>query len=262
VLRKVSLWMAQSDEDARRLVAMGADPATVKSTGNLKFDVRAPKQSRVAELIKEVAAGRPIVVAGSTLDGKPQDEELILINAWNGALRNDLRVLLVLAPRHPDRFAGVQTLAAASGRSVTATRVLAGQESIGDAEIILLNTIGDLAAVYGVADVAFVGGSLVDRGGHNPLEPAQFGVPVVMGPNFQNFRNVVQSMLSADGIRVVDDNEGLETVLKELLTSHPWARAIGERGRQVFEQQQGATVRSVAELLAIIGNHEREGRND
>ena len=128
-------------------------------------------------------------------------------------------------------------------------------------DVVLLDTIGDLAAVYGIADVAFVGGSLVNRGGHNPLEPAQFGVPVVMGPHFQNFRNVVQTMEQADGIRIVADNESLGMLLKELLINRPLARAVGERGRQVFEAQQGATVRSVAELVAIIDEYAREGRN-
>jgi 3-deoxy-D-manno-octulosonic-acid transferase len=119
-------------------------------------------------------------------------------------------------------------------------------------EIVLLDTIGDLAAVYGVADVAFVGGSLLRRGGHNPLEPAQFGVPVVMGPSYENFRDVVAKMQEADAIRIVQDKAELETALVELLTDREKARAMGERGRQVFEAQSGATGRAVAALVGMV----------
>jgi 3-deoxy-D-manno-octulosonic-acid transferase len=124
-------------------------------------------------------------------------------------------------------------------------------------EIVLLDTIGDLAAVYGVSDVAFVGGSLVRRGGHNPLEPAQFGVPVVMGTSFENFRDVVGKMIAEDGIRIVQDDFELESALVELLTDREKARAMGERGRRVFEEQQGATGRAVAALVGMVRDEVR-----
>jgi 3-deoxy-D-manno-octulosonic-acid transferase len=264
VLRKVSLWLAQSEEDAQRLVAMGATAESVRVSGNLKYDVRAPKENRIAALIKEAAAGRPIVVAGSTVGVDSVDEESIVIKAWKGS-----GALLVLAPRHPERFGVAATatgeflcLKASAWAITSADDEKTVMKKEPPAEIVLLDTIGDLAAVYGIADVAFVGGSLVDRGGHNPLEPAQFGVPVVMGPHFQNFRNVVKAMKTADGVRVVTDNEGLETVLKELLTNYPLARAMGERGRQEFLRQQGATMKSVAELVAIIERDRHERRTE
>src|SRR6202042_440249 len=117
---------------------------------------------------------------------------------------------------------------------------------------ILLDTIGDLAAVYELADVAFVGGSLVRKGGHNPLEPAQFGVPVVMGPSYENFREVVERMRQADGIEIVKSAEELEPGLVRLLKSHESAAAIGERGRKVFDAQAGATSRTVRALMAML----------
>jgi 3-deoxy-D-manno-octulosonic-acid transferase len=119
-------------------------------------------------------------------------------------------------------------------------------------EVVLLDTIGDLAAVYGVADVAFVGGSLIERGGHNPLEPAQFGVPVVMGPSYENFREIVGKMIAEDGIRIVQDKDELEAALIGQLTNREEARAMGERGRRVFERQQGATGRAVAALAGMV----------
>jgi len=144
---------------------------------------------------------------------------------------------------------------------LAATEMIAGKSSVeardGDGrasavEIVLLDTIGDLAAVYGLADVAFVGGSLVPRGGHNPLEPAQFGVPVVMGPSFENFREIVTRMQAADGIRIVKDKDELEAVLVELLTDRDAAQAMGARGRAVFEAQSGATARAVEALVGMV----------
>jgi 3-deoxy-D-manno-octulosonic-acid transferase len=251
VLRRVNLFLAQSDEDARRLIAMGARPDAVRAIGNLKYDVRAPKSSRIAELIYAAAAGRPIVVAGSTVErqtGDPLSEEEMVIQAWEDTLRRDLRVLLVLAPRHPERFGLVESVVR-EFRYVKASNWNAAPDNL---ELVLLDTIGDLAAVYGVADAAFVGGSLVPRGGHNPLEPAQFGVPVVMGRSTENFRDIVATMQGEYALRGVRDKEDLERVLVELLTERKAAKAMGERGRKVFEAQSGATARAVEALAALV----------
>jgi 3-deoxy-D-manno-octulosonic-acid transferase len=266
VLRRVDLFLAQSEEDARRLVAMGARVDAVRAIGTLKYDVRAAKASRVAELIKEAAAGRPIVVAGSTADRlnyKKLSEDEMAILAWEGRVRREIGALLVMAPRHPERFGEVEAtvmefcyVKASDWRDRNEVNPPFAKSAKDGApcrlEIVLLDTIGDLAAVYGVADVAFVGGSLVERGGHNPLEPAQFGVPVVMGTSYENFRDVVGRMQAEDGIRIVQDKAELETALVELLTDREAARAMGERGRRVFEQQQGATGRAVAALVGMV----------
>jgi 3-deoxy-D-manno-octulosonic-acid transferase len=274
-LRMVGLFLAQSEEDARRLVALGARPEAVRTIGNLKYDVRAAKASRVAELIREVAAGRPIVVAGSTVDrlnDKKLSEDEMAIQAWEGGVRREFGALLVIAPRHPERFGEVEWtvmefcylkasdwVASKDGLLAQISPCRDGKPApnrltgTGDRlEIVLLDTIGDLAAVYGMADVAFVGGSLVRRGGHNPLEPAQFGVPVVMGASFENFRDIVTKMQEGDGIRIVRDKDELETALIELLKDREKARAMGERGRAVFEEQQGATARAVDALVGLV----------
>jgi 3-deoxy-D-manno-octulosonic-acid transferase len=277
VLRMVGLFLAQSEEDARRLVGMGARESAVRAIGNLKYDVRAPKASRVAELIREAAAGRPIVVAGSTVErtnDKNLSEDEMVIQAWEGAVRRELGALLVLAPRHPERFGLVESVVsefcyvkasdwrgASEGNPPFAKGAKDGppdsvdeppNSASGQLEIVLLDTIGDLAAVYGVADVAFVGGSLVPRGGHNPLEPAQFGVPVVMGRSWENFRDIVGKMQDEYALRGVRDKDDLERVLVELLTDRKQAKAMGERGRAVFEAQSGATGRAVEALVAMV----------
>jgi len=189
-------------------------------------------------------------------DGDPSEEEMVL-QAWNGHPQREFEALLVVAPRHPERFAEVEamvaefSLARASDWNSTKERTPPGFDTE-RTDLVLLDTIGDLAAVYGIADVAFVGGSLVKRGGHNPLEPAQFGVPVVMGPSFENFRDIVAKMQAANAIRIVQDRDELETALVGLLTDREAAKAMGERGRQVFEQQQGATARAVEAVVAMI----------
>lgn len=253
-LRMVSLWLAQSDEDARRLMAMGARAGSVRAIGNLKYDVRAPKQSRVAELIKEAAAGRPVIVAGSTHAGPKFAEEEVLLAGMREVWKEFPDAVLVLAPRHPERFDEVERLSSAYGPIVRVSGLLQDQTSAPTGKkILLLDTIGDLALVYGIADVAFVGGSLVERGGHNPLEPAQFGVPVLMGPSVENFRDIAGKMKEAHALLRVDPGPAFHKIVADLLSHRERAVETGERGRRVFEAQQGATARSVNAIMELMG---------
>lgn len=263
LLRHVTLFLAQSRQDADRLLAMGAARGSVQPTGNLKYDIRAPRHSPLAERIRQIADGRTILVAGSTLgpagartDDPPEDAALIAVQQ---SLPPDRRPLLVLAPRKPDSFAPIYALAS-KYPTLLATELLATPPDsptlkpaqTSPPQIIVLDTIGDLAAVYGIADLAFVGGSLVPRGGHNPLEPAQFGVPILMGPSFENFRDIVDKLRDADAIRIVPDPEALTRTIHHLLAHPEEARALGTRARQVCEQQQGATARTVSALLTLL----------
>jgi 3-deoxy-D-manno-octulosonic-acid transferase len=252
MLRRVALFLVQSDEDARRLTEMGARADAVRVTGNLKYDVRAPKQSRVAALIREAVGDRPLVVAGSTVEAREGEEEPLLMQYWPTVLKEVPGAVIVVAPRHPERFAAAYSVMKEFG-TVRATELVAGTAGpVGQGGNILLDTIGDLAAVYELASVAFVGGSLVRRGGHNPLEAARFGVPVVMGPSYENFRDVVERMRAANGILIVQGREEFETALIDLLKNREKAGAIGERGRAVFDAQAGATGRTVKALMALL----------
>jgi 3-deoxy-D-manno-octulosonic-acid transferase len=254
VMRKPALWLAQSEEDALRLVIVGVRAERVQVAGNMKYDIRAPKMSGIPGRIRMVAGGRSIFVAGSTVDGVPAEEELV-IGAWKQAARAGTNTLLVLAPRHPERFALVEGMLQPFRYVKASEWAASGGDDAGisrGVEIVLLDTIGDLAAVYGIADAAFLGGSLIRKGGHNPLEPAQFGVPVVMGTSFENFRDVVTKMQEAGGIRIVQDKDELGAAIAELLTHSEETKAMGERGRRVFEEQQGATARSVEAIVAMF----------
>ena len=262
LLRLPTLFLAQSEEDRRRLIALGADPASVTATGNLKYDVRAAPHGSMAERIREIAAGRPVLVAGSThgaRKGERFSEDQLVLRAWEGlssSMADEEVPLLVLAPRHPQRFAEVEALV--SGYSYLKATGLTGPIANASPDIVLLDTIGDLASVYSIATVAFVGGSLVGRGGHNPLEPAQFGVPVVVGPSMENFRDILTAMRGAHAIRVVEDIDSLGSEFTNLLANPEEARALGERAKSVFAQQQGATARTVASLLDLLPNREQQ----
>jgi 3-deoxy-D-manno-octulosonic-acid transferase len=252
MLRRVALFLVQSDEDARRLTEMGARADAVRVTGNLKYDVRAPKQSRVAALIREAVGDRPLVVAGSTVEAREGEEELLLMQYWPTVLKQVPEAVIVVAPRHPERFVAAYSEKKDYG-TVRATELLAGTAgTVAQGGNILLDTIGDLAAVYELASVAFIGGSLVRRGGHNPLEAARFGVPVVMGPSYENFRDVVERMRAADAIVLIEKEEALDHALIRLLKNREEAAAIGERGRAVFDAQAGATARTVQALMALL----------
>ena len=267
LLERVSLFLAQGGETAERLLAMGVDSRRVRVVGNLKYDVRDVAESSMVEAMRErLPDGAKVVVCGSTLAG----EEQMLLEAWPGVLEVEPKTVMVLAPRHPERFGRVEEMVRAAGVGVWRASELRGRvadagrtsggrdetEVVGVGEVVVLDTIGDLAAVYSMATVAFVGGSLVAAGGHNPLEPARFGVPVVIGSNFNNFREVVERMQAMHGIRVVTSDQ-MAVVLRELLRDPVEARALGERGRSVFTEGAGATDRTVEELLRVLESAER-----
>jgi len=249
LLGRIGAVLAQSETDAERLIAIGCAPERVAVTGNLKFDVRAAEEGDATRLLKVKSAGLRLVVAGSTLEG----EEAALLEAWPKLLNVDAQLAMVLAPRHPERFAAVQALLEKSGNRWVRRSKLARTEPLRAGEIVLLDTIGELASVYSLASVAFVGGSLVPAGGHNPLEPAQFGVPIVMGPHYANFLAITESLRAQDALRIAAREE-LGVTLLDLLRDREAAEAIGARAREVFERQAGATERCVAALRAVLSS--------
>ena len=207
----------------------------------------------MARRIGSMVSGTRLIVAGSTLAG----EEEALLAAWPTILNSVPDASLLIAPRHPDRFDEVLQLIRRNGSPFfRCSQLTQCNEPVAEGTILLLDTIGDLASVYGVATVAFVGGSLVPKGGHNPLEPAQFGVPVVMGPSVENFREIVKTMQEAGAIRIVAADELAETLIG-LLQGKDDAQALGQRARAVFEAQAGATARTAQALVSLL--EERAG---
>ncbi len=252
ILGRLTRVLAQTETDAQRLVVLGCDPQSTSVSGNLKFDVTAAREAEATRLLRSIGAGFRFLVAGSTLEG----EEAALLEAWPPLLAADPNLIMVLAPRHPERFAAVSALLKNSGmvwnkRSDWEGNSASAIAPLKPGQIVLLDTIGELASVYSIAAVAFVGGSLVPSGGHNPLEPAQFGVPIVMGPHYANFRAITDDLRAHNAIRIASKEE-LARVLIELFTNHEDAHKMGERARQVFEQQAGGTSRSINALREIL----------
>ncbi len=249
VMLNIDLFLAQSDEDAKRLVQIGAPAGRVQVSGNLKFEVKPPAKPAIVEPFRAALAREeigPLIVAGSTLDG----EETMLLEMFRLVASRYPGALLVLAPRHPERFTVVASMLTSSGlrwqrRSEwDAARAIAGG-------VFLLDTIGELASLYEFADIAFVGGSLVPRGGHNVLEAAQFGTAILVGPSTENFRDIVEAFRKADALRVVTMQSLIPTVL-QLLENHEECAALGKRAAEVVRSQQGATQATVHALLSVL----------
>ena len=241
LLGGLAVVLAQSELDAGRLTALGA--ANVRVGGNLKYDVRAASALAITERLREyLVPGARVLVCGSTVAG---EEELLL-----PALPAD--AVTILAPRHPERFGEVAEILKKRGAQwVRRSEWVQSPARLEPGTVVLLDSIGELASVYSLARAAFIGGSLVPSGGHNPLEAAQFGVPLAMGPSYENFRGIVDKLREYDAIRIVGANE-LSGTLAQLLAGTPEAVATGARGREVFEREAGATERAVQALVELI----------
>lgn len=245
LLGKVSLLLAQSDEDVRRWRLIGAPESVVRSTGNLKFDIRAAEETPLTRLVRQhLPDGAKVLVCGSTHD----DEESVLLDCWK-TLPVAERVM-VLAPRHPERAAAVEQLIVERGLQAVRLTVWRMEPSpILGGTVLLVDTVGELSSLYALASVSFVGGSLIPHGGQNPLEPARMGVPVVMGGSYQNFRGMVDAMQRDNAIRMVT-RESLCGALDELMTRGD--DGLGERGRLFAASMLGATERTVMALLSLM----------
>jgi 3-deoxy-D-manno-octulosonic-acid transferase len=248
-LANVDCFLAQSDEDRRRLVEIGAREGKVTVAGNLKFDVAPPVLPKIVTSLGEnfaYSGAGPVLVCGSTLEG----EEGSLLSAFRNILANHPKAVMVLAPRHPERFAEVAALVESLGFPLWRRSLWSGDPVAGG--IFLVDSIGELAALYSLATVAFVGGSLVPRGGHNILEPAFYGVPIVTGNHYENFRDVVNFFVSRNAVRIVGLAE-LPLVLMELIDSDSERATLGRNALAALESQRGATDRTVVTLLELMG---------
>jgi 3-deoxy-D-manno-octulosonic-acid transferase len=260
VLDDVALFLMQSDADADRMLALGAKPDRVTVAGNLKYDVDrdelearlAPRREAVEKAL-DLPGSDPLVVAGSTTSGEEVllAEALLLIRERQGLERTRLLV----APRHPERFD--EAIRALEGAGLSVARRSAPSNAH-EADCLVLDSIGELAAVYAHADTVFVGGSLVPRGGHNIIEPALYARPIVVGPHTENFRQIVADFAAAGAVRQLPAEAAngygaalLAIALGDLLAKPDVAREMGERGAAVLEANRGAT-RRVLERLRLL----------
>jgi 3-deoxy-D-manno-octulosonic-acid transferase len=254
VLADVDRFCVQTAETARRLVDLGADAARVTVTGSLKFDSLSARtdaghdrgRHRVLRFFR-VPADRPVIIAGSTLKG----EEIAVLRAFGRLRARVPGALLVVAPRHPERFGEVERLAREEGfRTVRRSELPIDDDP--RADVVVLDTIGELAQLYQVATVVFVGGSLVNTGGHNILEPAAFGKPVIFGPYMQNFQEIADAFLAGGAAVRVHSESELEATLRTMLADPAFRRKVGAAARAIVEANRGAKERSLAVVADLL----------
>jgi 3-deoxy-D-manno-octulosonic-acid transferase len=247
-LGEVDLFLMQGEPHAQRIVAIGAPPERVSVPGNLKYD--AVSDARPKERLLRIVASRPerpLLVAGSTVEG---EEELVL-RAFRRLRERSPEARLVLAPRHPERFASVPPLVEAAGfRCSRRSDLEPGAWQ--DGEVLLLDTLGELAQVYTLATVVFVGGSLVAAGGHNVLEAAAAAKPVVVGPHMENFQEIADEFREQGALLQVRAGAELGDAVAALFADASRRRELGERARAIFERNRGACARAVESLAGLV----------
>lgn len=247
MLHCITLIAAQNQEDGDRFVELGLKRSQLTVTGSLKFDISVTMElaARAVTLRRQWAPRRPVWIATSTHDG----EERILLAAQRKLLEKHPDLLLILVPRHPERFATAKDLVQKAGFSyILRSR---SETPSGCTQIVIGDTMGELMLLYGIADLAFVGGSLVERGGHNPLEAAVHAIPVLMGPHTFNFNDICARLSQAEGLITVADTDSLVKEVETLLTDEDYRRYYGRHAVELLYQNQGALQR----LLQLLEPH-------
>jgi 3-deoxy-D-manno-octulosonic-acid transferase len=248
MLEHVDVFLAQTEDDRARLQSIGAKPERLHVTGNLKFDVILPSPPPIVDSLRHALAAEsagPVLVCGSTVEG----EEPVLLKAFENVRVSHPRAVMMLAPRHPERFDEVAILLQQLGLPSHRRSGWTGEPLAGG--VLVVDTIGELAALYALADVAFVGGSLVPRGGHNIIEPAQHGVAIVVGPHTENFREIVTLFQSRGAVRVAGLSE-LPLTLIHLLENDAERQQLGRRAEETMRSQSGATARTLEALQTLL----------
>ena len=254
VLARFSALCMQSSEDARRIVAIGADPARVFVAGNLKYDISVQVPTPDERSAIRASYGLPpdslVITAASTHPG----EDAPVIAAYRSLLESGMPVMLVLVPRHPERADEVAgLLERANLPFVRRSRLGTNPSVCATGSVLLVDTIGELMRLYAASDLVFVGGSLVPVGGHNLLEPASLGVPVVFGPHMTNFREISSLILDNGAGGQIADESALGGTMLELLRDADRRLAMGERGRRVVAGNAGATERHMEIMARLLG---------
>lgn len=239
---------AQSEADAKRFLSLGASAERTRVTGNIKFDVELSENlaKRGLRFRQETFADRPVWIAASTHEG----EERLVLDAHAALMRSHPDLVLILVPRHPQRFVSVRELL--EKRSVGFVARTDDRPCDARTSVLLGDTMGEVPLFYAASDVAFVGGSLVPIGGHNLLEPAALGVPIVTGPHVFNAQAIADRFVTQDACRMVNDADQLQTEIQKLLDDSQAAARLGENGRDILEKNRGALLRLMGLIEPLI----------
>jgi 3-deoxy-D-manno-octulosonic-acid transferase len=248
VLATIRLFLVQTAADKERITDIGPDPERVIIAGNLKADVALPRFSPTEIETMKAALGilpsRKILVAGSTHKG----EERPLLEAFRQAKGGREELLLILAPRHPQRSAEIERIALSEGLKVK-MRTAARPEDRYD--VLILDTIGELAHFYALSDTAFVGGSLVRHGGQNLMEPAFYDKPIFFGPHMDNFASLAEEFIRAGAARVISRPEEIAEIFR--MADDPALQEMGWRAGRVLDSLRGGTEKTLREIEALMG---------
>ncbi|ANC05291.1 lipid IV(A) 3-deoxy-D-manno-octulosonic acid transferase [Pseudomonas putida] len=248
MLEEMSLIAVQTETEAERFRSLGARAQCVQVTGSIKFDLKVHDQllPHARQLREQWSAlQRPVWIAASTHEG----EDALILEAHQRLLQVHGDALLILVPRHPERFDAVHELCR---ERFTTVRRSSGAAVDGQVQVLLGDTMGELMFLYALADITFVGGSLVPTGGHNPLEPAALALPVITGPHVFNFLEISAMLREAGALQQVDDAEGLAAAVRRLIELPQDCRRMGEAGRAVMQANQGALQRLLEALGKLI----------
>ena len=239
MLTQLDMIAAQAAGDADRFIRLGASPDKVSVIGSLKFDIDPPdnRHSLPAVFQQVSSLQRPVLIAASTREG----EEEKVLEAFQQCLVQEPRLLLILVPRHPERFAGVARLCEQQG--LTLERRSSDQLNSEALQVWLGDSMGEMWDYYRLADLAFVGGSLMDNGCHNVLEPAALGIPVLAGPSQFNFATICNMLQEGGALITVADQHDLAQQVLQLLANSPWRRSMGQAGRHLVESNRGCLQR-------------------
>ena len=254
-LKQISLFLMQTEEDRTRIIEMGGESQKTRVVGNLKFDQTFPSftQEAVAEMAKHLGlqGNENILIAGSTHPG----EEEILINLYKELKKSNPHLALILAPRHLERLEEVERILRKESLSwlrKTSLSLGADRSDQERADVILLDTMGELMGLYSLGTLVFVGGSLVPVGGHNPLEPLFFRKCVLFGPHMFNFLEISKHLIENGGAIQVSGEEDLFSQMKRLLFDEEARQEVGEKGYQFLQKHQGATERMFEEIRPFL----------
>ncbi len=252
VLHQPALFLMQSDADAGRLRKLGAPEENIQVTGNLKYDLAVPAEPRIAAWLAQQIARQerwPVLVAGSVVAG----EEEYVLEAYDYIQRKWNRTLLIMAPRKPERFDAAAQIITQDGWRVERRSAMTEHSQLAeDADVFLLDSVGELAGVYRLADATFVGGSLIATGGHNPLEPALVGKVPCFGPSMENFRDMAELFVARDAAIQVSSGPALGHAWTRLIDDAALRERMGRAAQALVTENSGATERSLAAIAPIL----------
>lgn len=248
ILRKVDLFCMQNKEAAERIMALGALRRRVEVTGNIKFDISANlKESPYVEALKKHLQDCLLCIAGSTHD----NEEEFLVQIYKSLRKDFPRLRFLIAPRHPERIDKIRRMIKLAGLDPLN---LSQAGSFSSSQVMLVDTIGDLSALYRLCDIAFVGGSLVKKGGHNPIEPALFAKAILFGKNMDNFKEIRDVFITAGAAIEVENAENLEYELRQLLQDASRRETLGLRAKEILDKNKGAALSTFSALDRLFGS--------